>query len=59
VFPPVLYHHRTSPVGFIVNGDNFQAIVYFDNITIRPVPEPGALAVIALGALGPLRRCCD
>ncbi len=36
-------------LGFIVNGDGTQAKVYFDNITVAPVPEPTSLALLGLG----------
>ena len=34
--------------GLIINGDGANATVYFDNVSIRPVPEPAALTLIAL-----------
>jgi hypothetical protein len=36
-------------LGFIINGDGTQAKVYFDNVSIRPVPEPASLVLFALG----------
>jgi hypothetical protein len=37
-------------LGFIMNGDGAATTtVYFDNISITPVPEPSALALCALG----------
>jgi hypothetical protein len=42
-------------LGLIINGDGANQAVYFDNITVQPVPEPGAALVClgaALGALG-------
>jgi len=38
--------------GLIVNGDGAATTVYFDNITITPVPEPSVLALGALAAVG-------
>ena len=35
-------------LGFIVNGDGTNATVYFDNVRIRPVPEPAAIALLGL-----------
>ena len=37
-------------LGFIVNGDGTNATVYFDNVSIRRVPEPAAIALLGLGA---------
>jgi MYXO-CTERM domain-containing protein len=44
-------------LGLIVNNDG-GAVVHFDNISVRPVPEPGALALlaVALPALSRRRR---
>jgi hypothetical protein len=39
-------------LGLIINGDGSQAKVYFDNISIRPVPEPASLALAGLATLG-------
>jgi hypothetical protein len=36
--------------GLIINGDGPNATVYFDNISIRPIPEPVSLALFALAA---------
>jgi len=36
--------------GLIMNGDGSAVTVYFDNITIAPVPEPAALSLLGLGA---------
>jgi hypothetical protein len=33
--------------GFIMNGDGPNATVYYDNITIEPVPEPSSIALFA------------
>lgn len=42
--------------GFIVNGDG-DVTVYFDNITVAPVPEPTTLVALgAAGAAGMIRR---
>jgi len=39
-------------LGLIINGDGAAATVYFDNISIQPVPEPSpALMIIAIPAL--------
>jgi PEP-CTERM motif-containing protein len=35
--------------GLILNGDGANAKVYFDNISIQPVPEPASLALAAIG----------
>lgn len=45
-------------LGLIVNGDGADATVYFDNISIRPVPEPTAMILLglALPGLGLLAR---
>jgi hypothetical protein len=44
--------------GVIMNGDGAAQTVHFDNISIRPIPEPGALALLglALPALALRRR---
>jgi hypothetical protein len=33
-----------------MNGDGSAATVYFDNISITPVPEPTSLSLLALAA---------
>jgi hypothetical protein len=45
-------------LGLIINGDGANATVYFDNISIRPVPEPASMALfgMAASALWILRR---
>jgi len=35
-------------LGFILNGDGSAATVYFDNITIAPIPEPSSLSLLGL-----------
>lgn len=35
-------------LGLIINGDGAAQTVYFDNVSVRPVPEPGALALLGL-----------
>jgi hypothetical protein len=48
-------------LGFIVNGDGANQSVFFDNVTVAPIPEPSSLALGAVGALSGLmmliRRC--
>jgi len=43
-------------LGFILNGDGPDATVYFDNVAIRPVPEPASLALLGLAAPAMLLR---
>jgi hypothetical protein len=47
--------------GIIMNGDGAELKMYFDNITIAPVPEPSSLALFGLAAPAMLmmyrRRC--
>src|SRR5688500_3841336 len=45
-------------LGFIINGDGSAQAVYFDNVIVRPVPEPAALGLFALAlpALAARRR---
>jgi hypothetical protein len=35
--------------GFIINGDGAAQTAHYDNVSIRPVPEPAALALFGLG----------
>jgi len=35
-------------LGFIVNGNGASQAVYFDNVIIRPVPEPASMALLGL-----------
>jgi hypothetical protein len=37
-------------LGMIINGDGANATVYFDNVSIRPIPEPVTLALLGLAA---------
>lgn len=43
-------------LGLIINGDGSAQTVFYDNISVRPVPEPGSLALLALPALAIRRR---
>jgi hypothetical protein len=43
-------------LGLIINGDGASATVYYDNITISAIPEPGTLGLLMIGALALLRR---
>ena len=45
-------------MGLIMNGDGTQAKVYFDNISITPIPEPSSLSILGLAgsALWLIRR---
>jgi hypothetical protein len=43
-------------LGLILNGDGSNQVVHFDNISVRPVPEPASLALIGLMALPVLGR---
>jgi len=45
-------------LGFIVNGDGIDAKVYFDNVSITPIPEPASIAALGIGlaALSVRRR---
>lgn len=42
-------------LGFIINGDGANQVVHFDNISVRPVPEPASLAVFGIVLLA-MRR---
>jgi hypothetical protein len=42
--------------GLIINGDGATQTVHYDNISILPVPEPGALALLAIGLPAMLAR---
>jgi hypothetical protein len=42
----------SARLGLIVNGNGTADKVYFDNISIRPIPEPTSLALLGLGAFG-------
>jgi hypothetical protein len=46
-------------LGFIMNGDGSAATVYFDNISVSPVPEPASLSLMGLAALWMIRRRCS
>lgn len=35
-------------LGLIINGDGADAKVYFDNVTVAPIPEPASLALAGL-----------
>lgn len=37
-------------LGLIINGDGSAATVYFDNISITPIPEPASLSLLGLAA---------
>lgn len=41
-------------LGFIENGDGANQSVFFDNVTVAPVPEPSSLALGAVGVLSGL-----
>ena len=43
-------------LGLIENGNGSAQGVYFDNITVAPIPEPGSLALLGLGGMAALRR---
>ena len=35
-------------LGLIINGNGANQVVHFDNVSVRPIPEPGALAILGL-----------
>jgi hypothetical protein len=37
-------------MGLILNGDGTAATVYFDNISVTPIPEPASLSLLGLAA---------
>jgi hypothetical protein len=37
-------------LGLIMNGDGSAATVYFDNISVTPIPEPASLSLLGLAA---------
>jgi hypothetical protein len=37
-------------LGLIMNGDGSAATVYFDNISVTPIPEPASLCLMGLAA---------
>jgi hypothetical protein len=45
-------------LGFIINGNGTAATVYFDNVSVTPVPEPSTFALLGLAssALWMIRR---
>jgi hypothetical protein len=55
---PNFFGQTFMRLGVIMNGDGTSAKVYFDNITVAPVPEPASLAILGLGipALAMRRR---
>jgi hypothetical protein len=42
--------------GFIINGDGTTATVYFDNVSVHPIPEPATFGLIGLAASGLMLR---
>jgi hypothetical protein len=43
-------------LGLIINGDGANATVYFDNVSVRPVPEPASLGLLGMAAAALLVR---
>lgn len=43
-------------LGLILNGDGANQVVHFDNVSVRPVPEPASLALLAILPALALRR---
>ena len=55
----VIPENATSlSVGLFLNHDQFSGdgVVYFDDVSLRPVPAPGTAALLGLGALTATRR---
>jgi hypothetical protein len=48
---PAFLSMGSGRLGFIINGDGVDATVYFDNISISPVPEPSTFALFGLAGL--------